>query len=394
MSVWRNKFLADETLWRRAGLERKRRVVQPITSTEVEVGGKRITAFASNDYLGLSQDPRLAEALAEGARRYGVGSGASHLVSGHHAVHEELEHALAEFAGKPAAMGCMNGYVANIALMTTLAGAGDFIFSDELNHASIVDGSRLSRAEVKVYPHCDLNVLEEQLKSVGRKHKVVVTDAVFSMDGDIAPLLEILALCEQHDALLVVDDAHGLGVWGPEGRGSLQALGLESESIVYMGTLGKSAGVSGAFIAAERMIIDRLVNRARPYVFSTASSPAVAYATIKALELIKAADDGRARLQNYRDRMQKAAAAWKPYRLLASQTAIQPLIVGGNNETVAITEAMLGKGLWVPAIRPPTVPLGTARLRMTLSASHKEEDIDRLLSGLTEVIASAAQNAA
>ncbi|MBI2316723.1 MAG: 8-amino-7-oxononanoate synthase [Betaproteobacteria bacterium] len=334
MSAWRDRFLADASAWRAAGLERTRRVVRPVSATAVEIDGKLITAFASNDYLGLSQHPRLIEAIAEGARRFGAGSGASHLVSGHHAVHDALEHELARFAGMPAALACMNGYVANLALLTTLAGEGDEIFSDQLNHASIVDGTRLSRAAVKLYPHADADALEAQLKSSRAAHKLVVTDAVFSMDGDVAPLRELLWLAERHDALLVVDDAHGLGVWGPEGRGSVRALGLDSERIVYMGTLGKSAGLSGAFIAADRLIIERLIQRARTYVFSTAASPALAHATITALELIRSAQAERARLAAHRDRLQEASPAWRPYRLLPSSTAIMPLIIGGNTETV------------------------------------------------------------
>ncbi|MFH1602985.1 MAG: 8-amino-7-oxononanoate synthase [Pseudomonadota bacterium] len=394
MSTWRDRFDADAAKWRSAGLERRRRVVRPLSATEVEVDGKIITAFASNDYLGLSRHPRLIEAVAEGARRFGVGAGASHLVSGHHVVHEELERELARFAGKPAALTCMNGYVANLALMTTLAGAGDVIFSDALNHASIVDGARLSRAAVEIYAHADVDALEALLASSAARHKLVVTDAVFSMDGDVAPLRALLVLCERHDALLVVDDAHGLGVWGPEGRGSVQALGLESSSIVYMGTLGKSAGLSGAFIAADRLIIDRLMQHARPYVFSTASSPALAHATLTALELIRSAESGRARLAAYRDRLQRAASEWKPYRLLSSATAIQPLIIGDNIATVRIADALLAEGLWVPAIRPPTVADGSARLRITLSAAHSDADIERLTRTLTLVIARAAASQA
>jgi len=394
MSAWRDRFLADAAQWQSAGLERRRRVVRPLSATTVEADGRILTAFASNDYLGLSRHPRLVEALAEGARLYGVGAGASHLVSGHHGVHEELERELARFANKPAALLCMNGYAANIALMTTLAGAGDEIFSDELNHASIVDGTRLSRAAVKIYAHADVDALAALLGSSAAAHKLVVTDAVFSMDGDIAPLRELLALCERHDALLVVDDAHGLGVCGPEGRGSVEALGLRSEAIVYMGTLGKSAGLSGAFIAAERLIIDRLIQRARAYVFSTASSPALAHATLTALELIRSADAGRARLAAYRDRLQRTSSEWKPYRLLPSATAIQPLIIGDNVATVQIADALLREGLWTPAIRPPTVPDGSARLRITLSAAHSAMDVEHLCKALSQVIAAGIANPA
>ena len=394
MSVWRNLFLADAAEWASAGLRRQRRVVQPVSATQVRVDGKLVTAFASNDYLGLSRHPRLIEAIAEGARRFGAGSGASHLVSGHQSVHEALEHELARFAGKPAALSFINGYVANLALLTTLAGEGDVIFSDQLNHASIVDGARLSRAAVEVYAHADVDALEAMLRSSPARLKLVVTDAVFSMDGDVAPLGALLVLCERHDALLVVDDAHGLGVWGPEGRGSMEALDLHSERIVYMGTLGKAAGLSGAFVAADRVIIDRMIQRARPYVFSTAGSPALAHATLTALELIRAAGDAREQLARHRERLHDAASAWQPYRLLPSTTAIQPLIIGDNSTVVRIADALLQDGLWVPAIRPPTVPPGSARLRIALSAAHSEADLARLGAALCRVIAGTDATAA
>lgn len=389
MSAWRDRFLADAAEWQSAGLKRQRRVVRPLSATQVEVDARIVTAFASNDYLGLSRHPRLIEAIAEGARRFGAGAGASHLVSGHHAVHEALEHELARFAGKPAALAFMNGYVANLALLTTLAGDGDAIFSDQLNHASIVDGARLSRATVEIYPHADVDALEALLRSSTARHRLVVTDAVFSMDGDIAPLRALLALCEHYDALLVVDDAHGIGVWGPEGRGSVHALGLQSDCIVYMGTLGKAAGLSGAFVAADRLIVDRLIQRARPYVFSTASPPALAHATLTALELIRSADAARRQLERHRERLREFASAWQPFRLLASATPIQPLVIGDNATVVRIAEALLQEGLWVPAIRPPTVPAGSARLRITLSGAHTDRDIGRLGTALSHVISTA-----
>jgi len=390
LKSWRSRFLADAAQWESAGLRRRRRVVRPESATELEIGGRTVTAFASNDYLGLSRDPRLAEALAEGARRYGAGAGASPLVSGHHAVHEALECELARFAGKPAALHFMNGYVANLALLTALAADDGAIFSDRLNHASLIDGARLSRAAVQVYPHADAGALEALLKRSTAGHKLVVTDAVFSMDGDLAPLEDLLALCERHDALLVVDDAHGIGVRGPEGRGSVQALGLQSDCLVYMGTLGKAAGLSGAFVAADPLIIDRLIQRARTYVFSTAGPPALAHATLTALELIRSADAERARLAAHRERLQGAAPAWLPYRLLASGTPIQPLVVGGNKAAVQIADALLEQGLWAPAIRPPTVPAGSARLRIALSAAHRAEDVERLCAALRIVARAAA----
>jgi 8-amino-7-oxononanoate synthase len=389
MSAWRNRFQADAADWQSAGLRRQRRVVRPVSATQVEVDARVVTAFASNDYLGLSRHPRLIEAIAEGAHRFGAGAGASHLVSGHHAVHEALEHELARFAGKPAALAFMNGYVANLTLLTTLAGDGDAIFSDALNHASIVDGARLSRAKVEIYAHADVDALEALLRSSTARQKLVVTDAVFSMDGDIAPLRALLALCERHDALLVVDDAHGIGVWGPEGRGSVHALGLQSDCIVYMGTLGKAAGLSGAFVAADQLIVDRLIQRGRPYVFSTASLPALAHATLTALDLIRSADAARGQLERHRERLREFAPAWRPFRLLASATPIQPLVIGDNSTVVRIADALLQEGLWVPAIRPPTVPAGSARLRITLSGAHSDEDIGRLGTALSQIVSRA-----
>jgi len=386
LSIWRDRFAAEASEWQAAGLKRRRRVVHPVSATRAQVDGTMVTAFASNDYLGLSRDPRLIDAIADGARRFGAGAGASHLVSGHHAVHEALERELALFADKPAALAFMNGYVANLSLLTTLAGEGDAIFSDQLNHASIIDGARLSRAATAIYPHADTDALDAMLSASAARHKIVVTDAVFSMDGDVAPLRALLALAERHDALLLVDDAHGLGVWGPEGRGSVQALGLRSNRIVYMGTLGKSAGLSGAFVAAEQMIIDRLIQRARPYVFSTAASPALAHATLVAIELVRSADALRERLAQNRERLQRIAGGWRPYRLLESKTPIQPLIVGNNATVVQMADALLRDGIWVPAIRPPTVPVGTARLRITLSAAHSREDVDALGAALSRVI--------
>ena len=387
MSGWRDRFGAEAARWQSAGLERQRRVVRRLSATECEVDGRMVCAFAGNDYLGLACHPRLIEALAQGARCYGAGSGASHLVSGHLAVHEQLEAVLADFAGKPAALTFMNGYVANIALLTSLAREGDVIYSDRLNHASIIDGARLSRAALKVYPHADVDALGSLLASSKARQRLVVTDAVFSMDGDIAPLKDLLSLCERYDALLLADDAHGIGVCGPQGRGTLQSLGLDSERLVYMGTLGKAAGLSGAFVAADPLIIEHLIQHARPYVFSTASSPALAHATLTALELVRAADGARARLAAHRLRLREASSQWPAYRLLASSTAIQPLLVGDNRRVVAIAEALLDEGVWAPAIRPPTVPEGTARLRITLSGAHSSQQLERLCDALTHVLA-------
>lgn len=365
-----------------AGLTRRRRRLDSACAPQAIVDGKPMLAFASNDYLGLAHHPAVIEAMAEGARRWGAGSGASHLVSGHLAPHEQLEDALAAFVGFPRALTLTTGYLANLAILPTLAERGDAIFADKLNHASLIDAVQLSRADSLRYPHGDLAALERQLAASTARRKFIVTDAVFSMDGDLAPLPELLALAERFDAWLVVDDAHGFGVLGPHGEGSLAHFGIAHQPrLILMATLGKAAGVGGAFIAASETVIETLLQKARSYIFTTAAPPAVACALLKSLELIAAGDGLRATLRGHIDRL-TAGAAKLPWRLPVSPTAIQPLIVGENQATLALSEALAAHGLWVPAIRPPTVPRGTARLRISLSAAHTAADLDRLLAAL------------
>ncbi len=353
-------------------------------------------AFCSNDYLGLANHPALTAALAEGARLWGAGSGASHLVSGHSQAHAALESTLAQWLephipGARALLFC-SGYMANVALMTALGDEQATILSDKLNHASLIDGALLARAKLLRYPHGQLDALERQLRACTTPVKLIVTDAVFSMDGDVADLPALLRLAEQYDAWLVIDDAHGFGVLGAHGHGSLEHFGLCSERLICMGTLGKAAGVSGAFVAAHPVIVEWLVQRARPYIYTTAMPPALAHALGHALALIEGPEgvERRGRLNELITQLRTGLAALAERHpglsLPASFTPIQPLIVGDNARALALEAALEARGIRVPAIRPPTVPLGTARLRLTLSASHTAADVDQLLGALTETL--------
>ncbi len=369
----------------RRSLLRSHRVVAGPTGTTVRQGEKRLLSFSSNDYLGLASHPALAAALAEGASRYGAGAGSSALVTGHTEVHEALARALAGFVGLPRALLFSTGYMANVGVISALAGPGDAVFSDALNHASLIDGCRICGAAVHVYPHADPAALERRLaEAPAAGARIVVTDAVFSMDGDIAPLAQLLELCERHDAWLVVDDAHGFGVLGPRGRGSLAHFGLESERIVYVGTLGKAAGIFGAFVAGADDLVEWLLQKARTHIFTTALPPAIAHALLESLELIAAADERRARLAELVDRLRRGAAGL-PWTLRPSSTPIQPLVVGANQAVLALSGALDARGILVPAIRPPTVPAGSARLRISLSAAHAPGEVDALLGALHEV---------
>lgn len=368
----------------RAGLARRRRVVESAEGPHLTVEGRRYLAFCSNDYLGLAHHPALVEAACRGAERYGVGAGASALISGHTEVHEALEARLARFVGLPRALHFGAGYLANLGLVAALAGRGGTVFSDELNHACLIDGARLSRAEVRVYPHLDLAALARMLETCATPGKLVATDAVFSMDGELARLPELLALCERHDAWLVVDDAHGFGVLGEGGRGALAHFGIASPRIAYMATLGKAAGVHGAFVAGHETLIEWLVQRARTYVFTTASPPLLACALMASLELIEAEEHRRQRLRSLIHRLRKNLDG-VPWRLGVSETPIQPLIVGDNRAALDLAEGLRERGIWVPAIRPPTVPAGSARLRIALSAAHNAEHADELAAALHEL---------
>ncbi len=374
-----------------AGLRRRRRVLESPQGARVVVDGRECLSFCSNDYLGLASHPALIEAAQSAAARYGVGAGASHLVSGHSVLHHELETALAAFTGLPAALLFSTGYMANLGIVTALAGRDDEIFADKLNHASLNDAALLSRARFTRYPHLDLVALEKRLAASRAKRKLVVTDAVFSMDGDIAPVPELLALCERHDALLVLDDAHGFGVLGDKGKGVLEHFGLLphqpstiNHHLIYMATLGKAAGVFGAFVAGPVELTDYLVQRARSYIYTTATPPLLSAAIATSLRLIEGEAWRRERLRELIAAL-KQGLKLRRWRLMQSVTPIQPVIIGANQETLAVSEALRERGIWVPAIRPPTVPKGEARLRISLSAAHSLEDVAQLAAALNEL---------
>lgn len=371
-------------------LSRQRRTVSTPHAPRMTVDGRAVVAFCSNDYLGLAADPRVIEALQQGAAIYGAGSGASHLISGHSAAHAALENKLADFLSpwvrSARALYFSTGYMANLALISALAGKDAEIFSEALNHASLIDGARLARAKLSVYPHRDLQALDEQLAQSEAKDKLVITDAVFSMDGDIAPLSVLLALCERHGAWLLVDDAHGFGVLGHNGCGVLEHLSLRSSQLIYMGTLGKAAGVAGAFVAAHATVIEWLIQRARAYIYTTASPPAVAHALLTSIDII-GSEEGRQRRAHLKQLIGRLRERLnlKHWQLLPSDTAIQPVIIADNAATIATGQALMAQGFWVGAIRPPTVPAGTARLRMTLSAAHTIEQVDQLAAALVSI---------
>lgn len=368
---------------------RVRRIVDGPQDASMIIDGKRMLAYASNDYLGLANHPKVVEAAMRALKRYGLGAGASHLVSGHMRAHHELEEKLADYVGLQKALLFSSGYAANLGILTALAGRGDTIFADKLNHACLNDGALLSRAAFKRYPHGDLVRLEALLtasKPGGRK--LIVTDAVFSMDGDIAPVPELLKLAEAHDALLILDDAHGFGVLGYRGKGSLEHFNLmnarASERIVYMATLGKAAGGYGAFVAGPEDIVEWILQSARSYIFTTATPPAIAAAMQASLEVMQ---EDRERLKHLRTLIDffgdslKLQYAKLPY----SQTAIQPIVIGDNATTLAFAEALRERHMFVPAIRPPTVPQGTSRLRVSLSATHSADDLFDLITAITDL---------
>ena len=383
-------LLSDLAAREAGGRKRTRRTVESAQGARVVVDGRGLVAFASNDYLGLANHPGVVAAARDGASRWGVGAGASHLVCGHSASHATLEAELAAFVRPCAgatALTFSSGYLANLAILTALAGRDDAIFADRINHACLNDGALLSRAEFVRYPHADVAALAKRLAASMARRKLIATDAVFSMDGDVAPLPDLAALAGEHDAWLVIDDAHGFGVLGASdepGRGALAHFGLESERIVYMGTLGKAAGVAGAFVVAHPAVVDTLVETARSYIFTTAAPPLLAEALRASLRVIRNDTARHAHLArliaHFRDRMRDLR-----WRLLESHTAIQPIVVGSNAVAVELAEALWARGFWVPAIRPPTVPKGTARLRISLSAAHAHADVDALVEALAEL---------
>ncbi len=376
-------------------LRRKLRITESPCDTKASVGQRELKAFCSNDYLGLANHPKLVTAIAEGAKLYGVGSGASHLISGHSIAHDLLEKKLASFESESIpnarALFFSTGYLANMNAITglaRLAGQGEAsIYSAKLNHASLIDGVRLASAQTKakvaLFDHQDLHSLEEALRNDAHPLKLIVIDGVFSMDGDIAPVEKLVQIAEQYDALLMVDDAHGFGVLGKQGHGILEQLNVHSERIIYIGTLGKAAGVSGAFICAAAPFIEWLIQKGRPYIYSTATPPAIAHTLLTSLELIEN-DEGIRRRQQLNQLIQiwREEMSFINWEKVSSSTPIQPVILGSNANALAAAKLLDDAGYWIPAIRPPTVPVGSSRLRITFSANHSVDDLRELIKTL------------
>jgi 8-amino-7-oxononanoate synthase len=363
------------------GLLRQRRLLDSPQAEHIVANGRKYLSFCSNDYLGLANHPELIAAMQVAAGDSGVGSGASNLITGHHRYHDNLEKQLAKFMQMPAALVFSTGYMANIGVLGALVGRGDAIFADKLNHACLNDGGYYSMAEFKRFAHNDVAALEKLLKASTAKHKLIAVDAVFSMDGDIAPIPAYLRLCEQYDAYLHVDDAHGFGVLGEHGRGSLSHFNLSSPRIIYMATLGKAAGVAGAFVAGQQVVIDYLIQTARSYVYSTPAPPALSATLSASINLIENGDKLRTHLQHLIATL-KQNLQLKSWYLMSSDTAVQPLLIGSNHAAVRLSEHLQKQGFLVPAIRPPTVPVNTARLRISLSAAHNENDVIQLAKAI------------
>ncbi len=365
------------------GLMRQRRLLDSPQAETIQTNSHQYLSFCSNDYLGLANHPDLIRTMQLAAGEAGVGSGASNLITGHHRYHDILEKQLAAFVQMPAALLFSTGYMANIGVLGALAGRGDAIFADKLNHACLNDGSYYSLAEFHRFAHNDVAALEKLLKASEAKRKIIAVDAVFSMDGDIAPLKAYLALCEQYDAYLYIDDAHGFGVLGEHGQGTLNHLQLASPRITMMATLGKAAGVAGAFVAGEQVVIDYLIQTAKSYVYSTPAPPALSATLSRSVQLIEQGDALRSHLQQLIKTL-KTHLKLSKWQLMPSETAVQPLLIGSNHDALTLSEYLQAKGILVPAIRPPTVPKKTARLRISLSAAHKEADVINLAQAINQ----------
>lgn len=381
------KPLTDYLAQQRAmSLYRERGVVDGPQGVEITWGGRPVIAFCSNDYLGLANHPEVVAALQEGARRYGAGSGAAHLISGHSEVHHRLEQELADFTGRPRALLFSTGYMANMGVLSALTGRGDTVFEDRLNHASLVDGARLSQARLRRYPHRDMDTLDAWLTRPRGGDTLIASDGVFSMDGDLAPVDTLAEMARRQRAWLLIDDAHGLGVIGAGGRGSTEHWGCpDHDDVIVMGTLGKAFGTFGAFVAGGDDLIEYLIQRARTYIYTTALPPAVAHATRTSLRLVREEGWRRSHLNQLIARLRHGLARFG-LTLTAARTPIQPVLVGDPDRTVNLSRALLERGLLIPAIRPPTVPKGGARLRITLSAAHQASHVDRLIEELERLL--------
>jgi len=380
------RIAAGQAARERAALLRRMRSVRTEDGAWIAIGGRRLLNFASNDYLGLARHPALAEALARAARTDGVGAGAAHLLGGHRDEHSRLEEALARWTGRERALLFSTGYMANLGVLSALLGDGDFCVQDKLNHASLLDGARLAGCASKRYVHADVGSAKRQLDTRPGDAALLATDGVFSMDGDVAPLRELAALCHAQHATLMVDDAHGLGVLGPDGAGSVAEAGLSQVEVpVLMGTLGKALGVAGAFVAGSAVLVDGLVQSARTFVYTTAMPPALAAATCTAIDIARFEDWRRDRLMRLIAHFRHGAAA-RGIALMGSRTPIQPVPIGDSAAALAVAARLETDGFYVPAVRPPTVPPGQSRLRLTLSASHSESDVERLLDALAAAL--------
>jgi 8-amino-7-oxononanoate synthase len=367
---------------RKAHLYRTRRVSEGAQGPRLRMDGRELLTFCSNDYLGLANHPDVIRALQQGAETYGVGSGAAHLVTGHSNAHHALEEELAEFTGRQRALLFSTGYMANQGVITALLGRNDTLFEDRLNHASLIDGGVLSRARLRRFAHADMQALESQLHQQQGGESMVATDGVFSMDGDIAPLPEMSRLCREHNSWLLVDDAHGIGVLGKGGRGSVDHFGLGEEDVpLLMATLGKALGTFGAFVAGSDALIETLIQQSRSYIFTTATPAAVAEATRASLRIARDEQWRREHLCDLIARFRNGAGQLG-LPLMPSETPIQPIVAGESSRALAWSALLEEQGILVSAIRPPTVPDGSSRLRVTLSASHSEQDVDRLLDAL------------
>ena len=365
-------------------LERRRLLLDGAQGAHVTINGQRVISFCSNDYLGLAADPALVQAAHGALDQCGVGAGAAHLITGHHRFHHDFEAAFAHFVGKPAALLFSTGYMANLGVLTALCDRHSEVFADKLNHASLVDAARLSGASFTRFRHRDMAQLEGQLQSSTVQEKMIVSDLVFSMDGDSARVDALLDLAERYDAWLYLDDAHGFGILN-DGRGGLTKRARASDRVIYLATLGKAAGVSGAAVAAHESVIDWLLQKARPYVYTTASPPLLAACLLESLRQIEAGDARRAILRGHILQLRAGLGGLKIGTLMPSATPIQPLLIGVNADAVRLSHNLLQRGLLVPAIRTPTVPLNTARLRITLSAAHSADDVAQLIEALHDV---------
>lgn len=367
-------------------LYRQRRILQTAQTPAQTLDGRELIAFCSNDYLGLAAHPEVIAAFQQAAATYGVGSGASHLVNGHSAEHHALEEELAAFCGRSRALLFSTGYMANMGVIAALVGRGDAVFEDRLNHASLLDGGLLSGARFQRFRHNDTAHLARLLVASEQRRKLVVVDGVFSMDGDLAPLHALAASCQQHQAWLMVDDAHGFGCLGPGGEGVTGHFGLDQQQVpVLMATLGKAAGTAGAFVAGSETLIETLIQFARPYIYTTAMPAAVAAATRASLRVMQRETWRRQHLQALVRRFRQGATAYG-LQLQDSVSPVQPVILGDEVVTLGVAAALEQRGFLVVAIRPPTVPAGSARLRITLSAAHSEQQVDALLANLAEVM--------